>query len=121
MTRLRVYAVTIAVCIAVGAVVLISHLVSFIHLFLEHSGISITQEEVKVAHYNWTTSDRRTRQIPKIIHHIYHDWTGRGLPDDWKMLRQSCIDLNPDWEHRASLDRLSEDACIDDSAVVVHA
>lgn len=93
-----------AICAAVATVVLITHLLAFIHLFQEHAGIAVSQEEIKLAYYNSSSLAVSGRQqyIPKIIHQIYHDWSGKGIPDDWKKLRQTCIDLNPEWEHMVS-------------------
>ncbi|KAJ5198784.1 uncharacterized protein N7498_007901 [Penicillium cinerascens] len=73
-------------------------LVSFLQIFFEHTGISITQQEIKIAHA--TIPDSRPQYIPKIIHNVFHDWKNQSMPADWKKNRQNCIDLNPDWEHK---------------------
>jgi hypothetical protein len=43
--------------------------------------------------------DARPQLIPKIIHQIFHDWRNQSMPSDWEQLRQTCIDLNEDWEY----------------------
>lgn len=72
--------------------------IKFARIFAEHSGISITQNEVALAH-NATVPDARPQLIPKIIHQIFHDWRNQSMPSDWEQLRQTCIDLNEDWEY----------------------
>lgn len=108
MPRTRTYVITTAIIAAVVTVILIKQALAFIHLFRQHAGISITQEEVKLAYYNSSSPEQsgRHQYIPKIIHQIYHDWSGKGLPDDWKKLQQTCIDLNPGWEYMVSFCRV---------------
>ena len=76
--------------------------VRVVRIFGIHSGISITQEEVLHRHTD-QTPDVRPQLIPKIIHHIFHNWHDPGnntLPQDWEATRQTCIALNPGWEYR---------------------
>lgn len=80
-------------------------LIAFIHLFGifgDHAGIRSTQVEIALA-YNNGTSDPRPLVVPKILHHIFHNWHDPGndtLPPHWEAARQTCIDLNPDWAHK---------------------
>lgn len=78
----------------------ISRLIAFVQLFFEHSGISITQQEIASA-YTKLGAQRRPQLIPKIIHQVFHDWRhqNQSLPLDWDDLRQTCISLNKDWEY----------------------
>lgn len=82
-----------------------SRLVVFLHIFgvlRAHSGVRITQEEIALAH-NKTSPDPRTPVVPKITHQIFHAWKHPGdntLPKHWADARQSCLDLNPEWEHK---------------------
>ena len=75
-----------------------SRLYAFIQIFFEHSGISMTQSEVALLHSSGT--DPRKQSIPKIIHQVYHDWRNSSMPLDWDGVRQTCIDLNQDWEYK---------------------
>lgn len=82
----------------------VTRLIGFVHIFGQHAGIAITQDEVLDLH-TANTPDTRTQHIPKIIHQIFHNWHDPGnstLPSDWQDVRQTCIDHNPDWEHRVS-------------------
>lgn len=109
MTRKRV---VIAVCIAIALYFLLSNVISFIQLFGEHAGISLTQEEI-LAEYDsdiinssspkHSPPQKNPQPVPKIIHQIYHDWSGRGLPADWEKLRRTCVDLHPGWEHMVNI------------------
>lgn len=77
----------------------------FTHLFSDHAGIALTQEEVAQAHHAVTGDVKRPPTIPRIIHQIYHNWTdpsNEDLPSDWKETRKSCLDFNENWEHRVS-------------------
>jgi mannosyltransferase OCH1-like enzyme len=115
MVQKIVYALAIAVCVAIALYFLISNAVSLISLFGEHAGVSLSQEEIKAAYYdddsetnninNQTLLPPQTnpQPIPKIIHQIYHDWSGKGLPADWEKLRQTCIDLHPAWQHMVKI------------------
>ena len=49
--------------------------------------------------HNTTTTETRT---PKIVH---QSWKSRDLPASFKKWRQSCVDLNPDWEFRVWTDK----------------
>jgi hypothetical protein len=75
----------------------ISRLLFFKSIFFEHAGIRLTQPQVADAH------DRTVQHIPKIIHHVFHNWRVPGndtLPADWAAMRQSCMDTNPDFEFK---------------------
>ena len=43
--------------------------------------------------------ENATELIPKIIHQVYLGFDGHEMPESWKHAQQSCIDLNPDYEH----------------------
>lgn len=74
---------------------------SFVHLFFEHAGITLTQDDIALAH-NETTPEERTQYIPKIIHQVFHDWNNIGMQDDWNKLRQTCISQNKGWQYVVS-------------------
>lgn len=76
-------------------------IVGFIHIFGSHAGVALTQEEVAQA-YTAVDNDASQPSVPRIIHQIFHNWTHPGeetLPLDWQATRQTCFDLNPEWEH----------------------
>ena len=80
----------------------ISHLTTFIHIFFQHAGITLTQLEAAEAFTN-DPGNTRTQHIPKIIHQVFHNWRQPGndtLPADWTKVRQTCIDHNPGWEYK---------------------
>lgn len=83
--------------------VFVPRILFFIRIFDgRHSGISISQEKA-FADYGNLTNDPRPQVVPKIIHHIYHNWQDPGnetLPRDWAYLLQTCVELNPGWEHK---------------------
>jgi inositol phosphorylceramide mannosyltransferase catalytic subunit len=87
-----------------------SRLVAFAQLFgifREHSGIRITQVDIALSH-NKTDQDPRTPVVPKILHQIFHNWHDPGndtLPAHWEAARQTCVALNPDWEHKVRRSR----------------
>jgi len=85
-------------------VLVVLRVLAFVQLFFGHSGIAITQQEIKDA-YIRPIPDARQQAIPKIIHQVFHDWRNESMPADWKDVRQTCIDLNPDWEHKVHLSR----------------
>ncbi|RDW94964.1 hypothetical protein BP5796_00727 [Coleophoma crateriformis] len=72
--------------------------VNFIQIFSAHSGPAITQEQIKVAVE--ANSTGRPEYIPKIIHQVYHDWSGQGMPADWDQVAQKCKDVNPGWAYK---------------------
>ncbi|KAJ5089702.1 mannosyl phosphorylinositol ceramide synthase CSH1 [Penicillium argentinense] len=79
-------------------------------LFRPHSGIRITQGEITAAYE--TSTDPRTPVVPRIIHQIFHNWhdpNGNTLRPDWKAARQTCLDLNPSWEHMLWTSKTSRD------------
>ena len=81
--------------------VLASSILTFIQIFFEHSGIAITQEEISAA-YLADGAGSRPQLIPKVIHHIFHNWHNVSMPKHWKETRQTCIDRNTDWEYKVS-------------------
>lgn len=85
-------------------IILAFRVASFVHLFYEHAGTALTQQQVAKAYYDSRT-DLKKPPIPRIIHQIYHNWTdpsNEALPDDWRQTRQTCIDLNRNWDIRVS-------------------
>lgn len=109
--HLSVTALAILLLIYVGAKVNF-----FVHIFLGHSGVALTQGEIAHAH-NATTPDPRAGVVPPIIHQIYHNWKDPGnetIPAIWDAARQTCIDLHPGWEYKvgaASRAVSSDDPC----------
>ncbi|KAL2262519.1 hypothetical protein VTK26DRAFT_1099 [Humicola hyalothermophila] len=91
----------------------ISRLLFFIHLFGSHAGIAVTQPEVLAAYNNANNShDARVQHIPKIIHHVFHNWKEPGndvLPANWAEMRQGCMDLNPEFEFKLWTEKASRD------------
>jgi inositol phosphorylceramide mannosyltransferase catalytic subunit len=93
----------VPVVVVVGALYLASRLLSFAQLFGKlgpHAGVEITQSQVVDAH---NATDVRPQLIPKIVHHIFHNWKDPyddEMPEDWRRMRQTCIDKNPDWDFR---------------------
>lgn len=86
--------------------------------FKPHSGIFVTQQELLDAFLERQNETDATvgvaPVIPKILHQVYHNWTDPesttlNLPDDWEAARQSCIDLNPDWEYKLWTAKASRD------------
>ena len=43
--------------------------------------------------------ENETKLIPKIIHQVYLGFDNHEMPLSWKKAQQTCIDLNPDYEH----------------------
>ncbi|KAJ6444937.1 mannosyl phosphorylinositol ceramide synthase protein [Purpureocillium lavendulum] len=83
----------------------------FVHIFLQHSGVHLTQAEIAQAH-NATTPDPRPRVVPPIIHQIYHNWKDPGnetIPALWDGARKTCIDLHPEWEYKLWTEKSSRD------------
>jgi hypothetical protein len=69
-------------------------------IFKDHAGVRNTQAEI-AAYYYSLSSDSRSPMVPKIIHQIFHNWHDENndtIPAKWQPSRQSCLDLNPDWE-----------------------
>ena len=81
----------------------IVQLLSFLTIFFpsKHAGTLITQVEVKAAH-EARAPDTRPQYIPKIIHQVYHDWSGNdsAVPSDWDEVRQTCKEKNRDWDYK---------------------
>jgi len=48
----------------------------------------------------------RPQLIPKIIHQTY---INSSIPEQWKAGQQSCIDLHPEYEYKASAAPFSQD------------
>lgn len=98
----------VALCF-LGACIVVytgSSIIAFAQLFgkfTDHSGIRITQGEIAAAYKNRTSSIPPTPVVPKIIHQVFHNWDNPNddtPPAHWQSARQTCVDLNPDWEHR---------------------
>lgn len=88
--------------ITIVLVSLAFRITAFVHIFFEHAGVALTQQEVADAH-SAVEPDTRQAVVPRIIHQTFHNWTDpddESLPSDWDETRQTCIDLNPDWEYR---------------------
>lgn len=83
---------------------LIVSITNIVHIFSSkpYSGIALSQSEIRDAYINGTAGEA---VIPKRIHQIYHDWSGRGVPHtaQWMRLRASCIDRTPGWIHKVCL------------------
>ncbi|KAJ4288247.1 hypothetical protein N0V88_007437 [Collariella sp. IMI 366227] len=99
------------VCWAIGLVILlgysISRLLFFVHIFHDHAGVAVSQPQV-LAHAN----DSSPEVVPKIIHNIFHNWKdpgNEGLPAEYSRMRQTCIDLNPDFKFMLWSDKASRD------------
>ena len=85
-------------------IVFVRGVIRFAHIFGTHPGISLTQQEIWDQYHSETRTE--LQQIPKILHHIYHNWHDPGnttLPADWTDTRQTCIDKTPKWEHKVGL------------------
>ncbi|KEZ41843.1 hypothetical protein SAPIO_CDS6649 [Scedosporium apiospermum] len=67
-------------------------------VFGEHSGTKITQVEIATR-----GADGREPVVPRILHQIFHNWRDPNddrLPEDWEEAHQTCVLLNPEWEHK---------------------
>lgn len=113
--RIRLKTVCIALLYVLPVVIVlgacIARLVGFLHLFFEHSGVTLTQQAALDA-YNNNATNPRPQLIPKIIHQVFHNWRQPGnntLPADWQEVRQTCIDLNPDFEIKLWTEESSRD------------
>jgi hypothetical protein len=74
-----------------------------IQIFFKHEGIEISQQE---------TVDRFGGEgdgdggIPKIIHHVFHNWHEVGnetMREDYRDTREKCRGLNEGWEFKVWL------------------
>lgn len=92
------------VVIAIYATIRIVAFAELFGIFKDHAGVRITQAEI-AACYNSSSSDSRSPMVPKIIHQIFHNWHDENdtIPAKWQPSRQSCLDLNPDWEQMVRL------------------
>ncbi|ROT38127.1 hypothetical protein SODALDRAFT_324552 [Sodiomyces alkalinus F11] len=105
---MRPRGITFALTVAAALLLVfwtVTRIRTFTSLFVAHSGIVLTQDQVASSH-NASQPQPRTRAIPKITHQIFHNWNDKGndtLPADWAVLRQTCIDLHSDdddeWQH----------------------
>lgn len=85
-------------------------------LFGEHSGFEVTQDEALMVH-NATDPDTRPEVVPKLIHQIFHNWDdpdNETIPADWDEMRQSIIDLNPDYEYKLWTESMSRQFIADE-------
>jgi hypothetical protein len=98
--------IPLLVLLAIGVYILVSHILAFIQIFFEHTGVAITQEEIG-AEFRSDGADLRPQLIPKIIHHIFHNWHNVSMPKHWEETRQTCIDRNKDWDFIVSIHILS--------------
>ncbi|KAH6850616.1 nucleotide-diphospho-sugar transferase [Chaetomium sp. MPI-CAGE-AT-0009] len=92
----------------------IARLLFFKSIFFEHAGIRLTQPQVATASVDKAgpEASSRVQQIPKVIHNVFHNWRVPGndtLPADWAKMRQTCMDLNPDFEFRLWTEKASRD------------
>lgn len=92
-------------CLAISLGILI-HLIfrvtAFVHIFFEHAGILLNQEEIL---RGYSVEDPKSAVVPRITHQIFHNWThpeDETLPGDWASARQTCLDTNEDWKHMVS-------------------
>lgn len=91
---------------AICALYLVLRIVSFVHIFGEHAGSVLTQDEILESYQSRQPFSHDTVYVPRIIHQIFHNWTdpeNEALPTEWSSNRKSCIDLNPGWESWVSL------------------
>lgn len=82
---------------------------AFIHIFFDHAGVLLNQEDVLRTH---TAGGSRLPVVPRITHQIFHNWThpaDETLPHDWNATRQTCLDANTGWVHHVSVLRRSGD------------
>lgn len=92
---------------------LIVHILALIHLFYEHAGVALTQNEILEAFVGDGGLDEgsemtRVQWIPKIIHQVFHNWEDPGndtLPADWQAVSKTCRNLNEGWEYVVCLFR----------------
>jgi mannosyltransferase OCH1-like enzyme len=74
--------------------------------------VAITQPEIVIAHKS-AISDSRPQLIPKIIHQVFHDWHGTGIPGDWDDVRNSCINKHEGWVYKVrSTSQLGPQVCL---------
>ena len=110
--RLRIKSVCVGIfCVATIICTCVPRLVGFVHIFHKHSGITLTQRTALDA-YNNNDANSRPQLIPRIIHQVFHNWGQPGnntLPADWQEVRQTCIDLNPDFDVKLWTEELSWD------------
>ncbi|KAG4428941.1 hypothetical protein IFR05_015574 [Cadophora sp. M221] len=99
------YHLLLPIILLTAIVFLAFHIISFIHLFFEHAGLSINQDEILEAFIkdtHATEAANRIQQIPKIIHQVFHNWADPGndtLPTDWTVVSGTCKALNEGWEY----------------------
>lgn len=61
------------------------------------SPYAFSQEELAVI--DQQPKENATEFIPRIIHQVYLGFDGHEMPESWKHAQQSCMDINPDYEH----------------------
>jgi inositol phosphorylceramide mannosyltransferase catalytic subunit len=77
-----------------------TQLAFFIHIFSTHAGIKITQQEIVD---RFGGEGKGEGGIPKIIHHVFHNWHEVGnetLREDYRDTREKCRGLNEGWEFK---------------------
>jgi hypothetical protein len=75
-----------------------TRLAFFIQIFFKHAGIEITQHEIVD---RFSGEGEGDGGIPKIIHHVFHNWHEVGnetLREDYRDTREKCRGLNEGWE-----------------------
>ncbi|KAL2067502.1 hypothetical protein VTL71DRAFT_1927 [Oculimacula yallundae] len=99
------YHLLLPLILLTALIVLGFHIVAFIHLFFEHSGIAITQDEILSAFFkdqDVSEGKRRKSYVPKIVHQVFHNWKDPGnetLPDDWRAVSKTCKEKNKGWKY----------------------
>ena len=103
LSRKRTLMLSLCVLSAALAVYTTLRIIEFAQLFdifTDHAGISITQREVALGH---SRSAPDTPIVPKITHQVFHNWYSNHnntLAPEWQAARQTCLDLNSDWQHK---------------------
>jgi inositol phosphorylceramide mannosyltransferase catalytic subunit len=72
----------------------------FIQIFFKHAGIEITQKEIVD---RFAGEGQMDGGIPKILHHVFHNWHEVGnetLREDYRETREKCRGLNERWEFK---------------------
>ena len=79
-----------------------TRLAFFIQIFSKHEGIEISQKEI-VDRFGGEGDGDGDGGIPKIIHHVFHNWHEVGnetLREDYRDTREKCRGLNEGWEFK---------------------
>lgn len=92
----------LALCV-VGVMIVLT---LFLHCFstvlrtvlLDKVPYALSKEELAVEQYQPHSEGATT--IPNIIHQIYLGFDNKAMPPDWEEVRQSCVDLNLEYEYK---------------------